>query len=251
MNDTGNYAQHARFWDWSGHDRTEEHEYWLNYAAKYGKNVLIPMCAWGETGAYMARRGFSVTAFDVTPEMISEGKKRYGDVPGLALYEGNVTDFKFDIPPVDFCFSMDFGHILTIEGIQKALACIGKHMRIGGCLAIETSFRKHGAKSDYTPSETFYPLKQVYPHIKVWKTGDTRNDAKTGRCYISQTFFAEHGDGHTESFDHVFYLQSYTRGQWRSALKEAGFGAIKHGRRGLKSGYGGHDRIEAIKTSNV
>jgi len=27
--DTGNYAQHARFWDWSGHDRTEEDEYWL------------------------------------------------------------------------------------------------------------------------------------------------------------------------------------------------------------------------------
>jgi len=24
-NDIGNYAEHARFWDWSGHDRTAEH----------------------------------------------------------------------------------------------------------------------------------------------------------------------------------------------------------------------------------
>ena len=247
MSDTGNYSQHARYWDWSGHDRTEEHEYWLHYAEKYGKHVLIPMCAWGETGAYLARRGFSVTAFDITPEMIAEGKKHYGDLPGLTLYEGDVTDFRFDIPPVDFCFSMDFGHILTIENLKKALACIGKHMRIGGCLAIETSFRRPGAKSDYTPTQTFQPMKQVYPDIKAWKTGDTRNDAKTGRCTISQTFYAEHGDGHVESFGHAFYLQSYSRREWHAALKEAGFGAIKHGRRAPRAGYGGGDTIEAVK----
>ena len=245
--DDGNYAQHARYWDWSGHDRTEEHEYWLSYAAKYGKNVLIPMCAWGETGAYMAERGFNVTAFDITPEMIAEGKKRYGKVPGLALYEGDVTDFEFDIPPVDFCFSMDFGHILTIEGIQKALTCIAGHMRTGGCLAIETTFRKPGAKSDYTPTQTFRPLKQLYPHLKVWKTGDTRNDAKTGRCTIAQTFYAEHEDGHIESFGHAFYLQSYSRREWRAALKKCGFGVIKNGRREPRAGYGGGDTIEAVK----
>jgi hypothetical protein len=120
-------------------------------------------------------------------------------------------------------------------------------MRTGGCLAIETTFRRPGAKSDYTPPKTFRPLKQVYPHVKVWKTGDTRNDAKTGRCYISQTFYAEHEDGHIESFDHAFCLQSYSRREWRAALKKCGFGKIKHGRRQLKTGYGGGDTIEAVK----
>ena len=56
INDIGNYARHAQYWDWGGHDRSAEHEYWLNYAVQYGKNVLIPMCAWGETGAHMAER---------------------------------------------------------------------------------------------------------------------------------------------------------------------------------------------------
>jgi len=247
MNDTGNYAQHAYYWDWSGHDRTEENEYWLQYAAKYGKNVLIPMCAWGETGAYMARRGFCVTAFDITPEMVAQGRKRYGDIPGLRLFEGDVTNFRFDIPPVDFCFSMDFGHILSLTDLKKALVCISAHLRTGGCLVIETSFRKRGAKSDYTPPETFQPLRQVYPDLKVWKTGDTRNDAATGRCHISQTFYAEHEDGHVESFEHAFYLQSYTRRQWRAALNACGFGTIKYRRRALKTGYGGSDTIEAIR----
>ena len=79
-NGIGNYARHAQYWDWSGHVRTGEHEHWLKYAIKYGKNVLIPMCVWGETGAYMAQRGMNVTAFDVTPEMVADGKKRFGDI---------------------------------------------------------------------------------------------------------------------------------------------------------------------------
>ena len=51
-NDIGNYARHAQYWDWGGYDRTGEHEHWRGYAAKYSKNVLIPMCTWVETGAY-------------------------------------------------------------------------------------------------------------------------------------------------------------------------------------------------------
>jgi SAM-dependent methyltransferase len=147
-NDIGNYARHAQYWDWGGYDRTEEHDYWLKYASKYGNNVLIPMCAWGETGAYMAERGMNVTAFDITLEMIAEGKKRFGDIPGLRLYEGDVRDFNFDILPIDFCFSMDFGHIQTIEDVKKALVCISNHLRDGGCLIIETGLRVPGEESD-------------------------------------------------------------------------------------------------------
>jgi len=226
-NDIGNYTRHAMYWDWGGHDRTNEHEYWYNYAKRYGNNVLIPMCAWGETGAYIAERGMTVTAFDITPEMIAEGKKRFGDVPGLQLLEGDVRDFRFDIPPIDFCFSMDFGHILTIEDVKKAFTCIHHHLRDGGCLIIETGLRMPGDESNYYPLETFYPVNQVYPNLKVWKTGDTRNDAKTGRCYISQTFYAEDENGHVESFDHAFYLQSYDREEWLSAFKECGFNVAK------------------------
>lgn len=47
------------------------------------EKVLIPMCALGQTGAYMAQKGFFVTAFDITKEMIDEGKKRFGSVENL------------------------------------------------------------------------------------------------------------------------------------------------------------------------
>jgi SAM-dependent methyltransferase len=254
-NDIGNYARHAQYWDWGGYDRSEEHEYWYNYAKRYGNNVLIPMCAWGETGAYMAQRGMNVTAFDITPEMILEGKKRFGDASGLRLLEGDVRNFRFDITPADFCFSMDFGHILTIEDVKRALVCINQHLRYGGCLVIETGLRMPDAESDYYPSETFYPLKQVYPNIKVWKTGDTRNDAETGRCYISQTFYAEDESGKVESFNHAFYLQGYYREEWLTAFKECGFDVVgEYGSRAVESwqSVGSGFRIfEAVKKHDM
>ncbi len=242
-NDIGNYARHARYWDWGGQDRSTEHEYWLKYAEKYGKNVLLPMCALGETGAYMAKRGMSVTAFDVTQEMITEGNKRFGGLPGLRLCEGDVRNFRFDINPADFCFCTDFGHLHTIEDVKKALVCINNHLRDGGCLVIKTALRIPGEGSDYHPPKTFYPFTQVYPDIKVWKTGDTRDDAETGRCYISQTFCAEDKDGNVESFDHAFYLQKYYREDWLEAFMECGFDVS------AESDDGGFRVFETIKST--
>lgn len=223
MNNIGNYARHAQFWDWGNldHDRTPEDEYWYRYAKRYGNRVLIPMCALGETGAYMAERGMEVTAFDITPEMIEEGRKRFGGIKGLSLLEGDVTDFHFDIPPADFCYSLDFGHILTIEEVEKAFACINRHLRNGGCLVIETTLPP-GESNSY-PSQTFMPEHQAYPGLKVWKTGEGRFDAQLGGHYISQKFFCEDEAGHIESFEHSFFLQSYTREAWHEAFLKCGF----------------------------
>jgi len=250
-NHIGNYAKHAQFWDWGGHDRTQEHEYWLRNAARYGKNILIPMCALGETGAYLATRGYNVTAFDITSEMITEGKNRFGGIPGFHIYEGDIRDFCFDIPPVDFSFCQDFGHIHTIDDVKKALVCINNHMRHGGCIIIETGLRMSGIKSSCYPMETFHPHVQVYPKIKVWKTGETRNDAETGRCYISQTFYAQDDSGNIESFNHAFYLQSYYREQWIEAFNECGFGIKgEYSNREFESwqsGGNGYRIFEAVK----
>ena len=249
-NDIGNYAKHAQYWNWSGYDNTAEHEYWHNYAGKYGKNILIPMCAWGETGAYMARKGFNVTAFDITSEMIVEGKKHYGDIAGLNLFEGDIRNFRFDIVPADFCYSMDFGHLLTINDIKKALVCINNHLRDGGGLVIETSLPPTETY-DY-PLQTFIPPKQVYPGLKVWKTSEGRVDAGTARNYISQKFYAEDEHGNTESFEHEFYLQSYSREEWLAALKECGFDVVRESdSREVESWQSGDDFliIEAVKST--
>jgi len=248
-NEIGNYAKHAQYWDWSGHARTPDNEYWYNYAKRYGNKVLMPMCAIGEAGAYMAACGMEVTAFDITSEMIAEGKRRFNDVVGLRLFEGDVTDFRFDIPPADFCYCTDFGHIHTLDYIKRAFKCINNHMRGGGGLVIETTLP---LKKSYKNSvQTYMPLRQIYPDTKVWKTGGGHYDAKTARQYISQTFYAEDNDGNIESFNHSFYMQSYSRQDWLSAFKESGFEVIgEYNSREVKSWQSGGEGFcifEAVK----
>ncbi|MCL2415631.1 MAG: class I SAM-dependent methyltransferase [Defluviitaleaceae bacterium] len=225
MDGIGNYSYHAKYWNWSGYDRSQEHKFWLEYAEKYGKNILIPMCAWGETGAYMAEHGYNVTIFDITQEMITESKKNFGNIPNLQILQGDIRDFNFDIS-VDFCFVVDFGHILSIDDIKRALICIKNHLRNNGCLVIQTDLRMPNDISFYNEPQIFYPVKQMYPNKKVWKKGDTRYDSETGRRYVSQTFYTEHigsEENNIESFNHAFCLQAYYREEWLAVFKECGF----------------------------
>lgn len=219
--DIGNYARHAQYWDWGSldHSREAEDEKKYNFARQYGNSILLPMCAWGELGAYMAGRGMQVTAFDITPEMVAEGKKRFGGMENLKLYVGDATDFHFDIAPVDVCAFAEMGWLHTLQDVKKALLSMGRHIREGGHLLLEEFV---GAIDSETPLETFRVKNNPYPDRRVYKTGITRNEAKTRRCYISQTIYIEHDDGREEQFDHNFYLQGYSRDVWLAALSECG-----------------------------
>ena len=224
MNDIGNYAKHARVWGLYGDpDQTEEYDYWCKYAEKFGKNILLPMCAVGNIGAYMANRGFNVTAFDITPEMIEQARERFGDIKNLIFFNADIRDFKFDIAPVDFCFYTDFGHLHTIDDVKKALACINRHMRKGGGLVLEEGLREPSEETEYYPAKRF-DFGEVAPGVKLWKinTDKMHSDGKTGRWYCSQEVYIEE-NGVVEMFDHSFYMQSYFREEWIDALHDAGF----------------------------
>jgi len=220
----GNYAKHAQYWEWArlDHDRAPEDEKDYNYAKQYGNSILIPMCAWGHLGAYMAKRGMKVTAFDITPEMIEEGKKRFGDIENLNLFVGDVRDFKFDIEPVDVCAFADWGHILSLDEIKMALRCINNHMRVGGYFLYGAYIKPY---DDELPEPKTYRVeKNPYSDRTVYKiTNISRNEAATRRWYLSQTMYIEYNDGRKEQFDHEFYMQGYSREEWIEALTECGF----------------------------
>ena len=221
--DIKTYAKHARIWGLYGPDQTEEYKYWCKYAEKFGGNILLPMCAIGNIGAHMAKRGFNVTAFDITPEMTEEGRKRFGDIENLKYFNADIRNFNFDIIPIDFCFGADFGFLLTIEDIRKALMCISRHMRKGGCLIIEEGLRSQDKEIEYYTPKRF-DFGEVLPSVKVWKinTDECHNDGEKGRCYISQEVYVEE-NGVVEMFKHAFYLQSYYREEWIDALHITGF----------------------------
>jgi len=131
------------------------------------------------------------------------------------------------------------------------LTYINHHLRDGGYLILEEFI---GAYDSQTGLETFRVNNNPYPDKTVYKTGTTRNEAKTRRCYISQTVYVEYNDGRKEQFDHEFYLQRYTRDEWHAALKECGFeiaGEYKNREKEPWSEGDGHWVAEAVKVKPI
>lgn len=216
----GNYEKHARYWDWGGYDDAVNDQFWFAWAGTYGDQVLIPMAALGRAGAYMAERGMTVACLDYTESMVKEGRRRYGHIPGFRIEQGDVRDFHIDMHPADFAYSVDLGHLHSIEDLTAAFRSIAEHLRDGAGLVVEIGLPPR--QSVEYPKQRFDPLKAMYPGLKIWKTGSTRMDAREKRTYYDQTMYIESAEG-TEAFRHAFYLQHYERDELIRALRDAGF----------------------------
>lgn len=216
------YAKHSAVWDWDGYDNTPEYEYWCNYAEQFGNKVLIPMCALGQIGSYMAKKGFYVTAFDITKEMIYEGQKRYGSVENLLLMIADVCDFKINEKNFDFTFlaTQDLHLLPDIITVKKAFASIASHLRKGACFVLELTLPAH--ESYEYPTKTFHPRVPNYKDKYVWKDGKGSYDAITKKHHIEQVVYIKDNNG-TESFNYSIVLQYYERDEILKALKDSGF----------------------------
>ena len=157
------------------------------------------MCALGQVGAYMAQKGFSVMAFDITKEMIDEGEKRFRSVENLSLNIADICNLHLSESDFDFCFiaTQDL-HLLSLELILPS------------------------SESFELPKQTFYPRVPNYTDKKVWKESKNRYDAFTKRYYIDQIVYIQDEKGIT-SFPYSVVLQYYEQEEIRSALKDAGF----------------------------
>lgn len=219
------YAKHASVWDWDGYDNSAEYDYWCGYADQYGKKVLIPMCALGQAGAYMAERGFRVTAFDITEKMIEEGKKRFGSIRNLTLKTADIRGFDLDEKEFDFAFiaTQDLHLLSDIKTVQQAFLSVAGHLRKGGCLALECILPS--SESRQYPTHTFYPRVPNYPDKKVWKEGGSRYDASEKKHYIDQIVYVRDNRG-TESFSYSVVLQYFDRAEILNALNDSGYAVV-------------------------
>jgi len=186
------------------------------------EKVLIPMCALGQTGAYMAQKGFFVTAFDITKEMIDEGKKRFGSVENLSLKIADICNLHLGESDFDFCFiaTQDLHLLSDFKMVKVAFRSLASHLREGGGLSLELVLPS--SESFELPKQTFYPQVPNYTDKKVWKESKNRYDAFTKRLHIDQIVYIQDEKGIT-SFPYSVTLQYYEQDEIRSALKDAGF----------------------------
>lgn len=170
----------------------------------------------------MASKGFAVTAFDITKEMIAEGKKRFNSVENLTLKVADVCNFNFKEKAFDFSFvaTQDLHLLSDIHMVKQAFGMIAEHLRSGACFALELILPS--SESYQCPAQTFYPRVPNYPDKTVWKEGKSRYDAVAKKHYIDQIVYIQH-DRETESFHYSVTLQYFERNEILDALSCAGF----------------------------
>lgn len=170
----------------------------------------------------MAQKGFFVTAFDITKEMIDEGKKRFGSVENLSLKIADICNLHLGESDFDFCFiaTQDLHLLSDFKMVKKAFRSLASHLREGGGLSLELVLPS--SESFELPKQTFYPQVPNYTDKKVWKESKNRYDAFTKRLHIDQIVYIQDEKGIT-SFPYSVTLQYYEQDEIRSALKDAGF----------------------------
>jgi SAM-dependent methyltransferase len=97
-------------------------------------SLLDVACGTGRHLEYL-RRDFRVEGLDLSPEMLVVARAR---CPDVSFHEGSLVDFRlagrYDAVT---CLFGSIGHARTLDGLHRAVASMGRHLKPGGVLVVE------------------------------------------------------------------------------------------------------------------
>jgi SAM-dependent methyltransferase len=97
------------------------------------RRVLEPGCGGGRLVVEMARRGYRVTALDLSPQSVRYVQQRLAR-RNLTADVRQADMVQFQLPGVDAAFNTfnTFRHLLTDASASRHLQCMARHVRLGG-----------------------------------------------------------------------------------------------------------------------
>ncbi|MHC4949061.1 MAG: class I SAM-dependent methyltransferase, partial [Planctomycetota bacterium] len=99
-----------------------------------GRRMLEPACGSGRLVLAMAKAGYDVTGFDVSPAMLRFARRRLDDAGVRArVARGRMESFAFARPfDVAHCLVSTFRYLLDEASAAAHLACVADALRPGG-----------------------------------------------------------------------------------------------------------------------
>ncbi len=223
------YELRAETIDYFFPDREDEIDFWEQIIKDYGERVLHLMCGTAEISIGLAKRGYDVTAIDITESMlfVAEDKIEEENVENIELINEDVRYFNLD-DNFDFAFvsTGDYHHFTDREDIDKSLAKIFAHLNPGGSLALELfpipdeDFHREQKKFD--------PLRAPPEGMDIWKTNQTSYDSKNQLLEIKEELFVDRQDeGKAKRGEYEIQLRLFSKSEITDILKESGFRNVR------------------------
>ena len=126
----------GRHYDLAYSNFTEDVEFWVGQARRYGGPILELACGTGRISIPMAREGFEVTGIDLAESMLEQAR-RNSEEEGLDIEWAKADMWHFSLGktfPLIICPSQSISRMLTIEDLEECLSRVKEHLAPGGAV---------------------------------------------------------------------------------------------------------------------
>jgi len=131
------------------------------------ETILVPGCAYGRNSIYLAKEGFIVTAFDISPMALKTARQTAADLDvGVKYFEGNALDQEAYKGTYDGIYASNLLHLFLKNEREKIIQNLKKVLRKGGVVVLNgfsTEDASYG-KGRLVEERTFYENDGHFAH---------------------------------------------------------------------------------------
>ena len=220
------FARSARIYDavysWKDYVSEAERVHELVQARKPGAATLLDVAC--GTGAHLAelRRWYRCEGVDLDPDLLAVARERLPDVP---LHQADMRDFdlgrRFDAVT---CLFSSIGYLMTVEGLEAAVAAMARHLEPGGVLVVEPWLTPEAVKIPHVGS-----VFVDEPELKIARVNTIEVDGRTSSFDFHFLVGTPQG---VEHFVERHELALFTHEEQLAAFRAAGL-SVEHDPEGL------------------
>ncbi len=185
------------------------------------KNVLEMACGTGNLSYYLAKKGYNLSCFDLSTEMLTIADNKLNQFNNVNLYRQNMIDFnmnrKYD-SIVAVCDSINY--ILKDEDLKSTFENVYNHMEEDGLFIFDIN-------SYYKLNEIIGNNTFIEDREDMFYSWENFYDQETDICKFYLNFFISLEDGFYERFIEEHFERAYKEEKILEMLEEVGFKDIK------------------------
>lgn len=202
---------------------------WFKYIEgiweKYGKkpkNILEMACGTGNLSYYLGEKGYNLTCFDLSLDMLSMADKKSSKFKNVKILNQNMVDFNI---PESFdcilCICDSINYIREKENLVRTFKNVWNHLEDDGIFIFDIN--------------SFYKLKYIIGNNifvedreDIFYTWENHFDDEENICEFYLTFFYSEDGEKFERFNEDHIEKAYKIEEVVEALEEAGFSQIDY-----------------------
>lgn len=185
-------------------------------------NILEMACGTGNLSLHLADKGYKLTAFDLSEEMLAQAYGKLNRYKNVKLLNGNMIDFKINQKfhsIISICDSINY--VTELEELEATFKNVYDHLEDGGLFIFDIN-------SYYKLSEVIGNNIFVEDREDVFYTWQNDFDSKTNICEFYLTFFLSEEDNNYTRFDEEHKERAYTVEEITNILKKVGFKSVDY-----------------------